>query len=170
MEGVTAAEFGSFFLSLVVPIITGVAAAGFTAYLALRRFYKEKWWEKKHSAYNQLIDDLIEVKSFYGQALYYYDIINNAGKNDKAPKWSLDWKRFNELNRKLQRSYSLAPISSSKNTRKLLYSFFEKQDLVEHSIGVERYPEEAVYSDMIAATEAIIDAIVLDAEKELKFM
>ncbi|ELY2914081.1 hypothetical protein SMC71_004265 [Cronobacter sakazakii] len=46
MSGVTAAEVGSFFLSLVVPVITGVIAAGFTAYFALTRFYREKWWEK----------------------------------------------------------------------------------------------------------------------------
>lgn len=170
MGSVTAAEVGSFFLSLVVPIITGVVAAGFTAYFTLRRFYKEKWWEKKHSAYNQLIDDLLEVKSFYGQALYYYDIVNNAGKNDKPPKWNIDWKKFNQLHRKLQRSYVLAPISLSQNTKKLLFSFFEKQDLLDHSIGVERYPEEAAYSDMIAATNDLIDAIVLDAEKELKFV
>lgn len=174
MSSITASEVGLFFLSLATPVITGVitgvVAAGFTAYFALTRFYREKWWEKKHVAYNQLVDDLIELKSLYGMALYFHEAEYNAGENDKSrPKDPVDWSRFHQIHRQIQRYYILAPISLSIKTKDLLNRFMEQDSILEHSVSVDGYPEFRAYSDMVGETQKIIDAIVLDAEKELKF-
>ena len=167
---ITPQEVGSFFLTLIVPIVTGVAAAWFTARFALNRFYHEKWWEKKHTAYNQLVDDLIELKSLYGQAYYYAEEEYNAGKNDKPRKGrTVDWKRYHQLLRQVQRHYVLAPISLSQSTKELLSRLIEKDADIEHNVFVDGYPEFMAYSDMSGETQIIIDAIVMDAEKELKF-
>lgn len=153
-----------------VGIITGAVAAVVTAKVALNRFYHEKWWEKKHTAYNQLVDDLIELKSLYGQAYYYAEEEYNAGKNDKPRKGrTIDWKRYHQLLRQVQRHYVLAPISLSQSTKELLSRFIEKDADIEHNVTVEGYPKFMAYSDLSGETQKIIDAIVMDAEKELKF-
>lgn len=170
MSSVTPSEVGSFFLSLVVPITTGVVAAGFTAFFALNRFYREKWWEKKHAAYNQLIDKLFEIKAIYSHASDFYEAEYNAGMYDKPPpKGSVDWNTFHQIKAQLHRFYVLAPISLSNNTRDLLNSFFKQDADADQSVYEEGYPDFVAYNDMANATQQLIDAIVLDAEKELKF-
>lgn len=170
MEGVTAAGVGSFFLSLVVPIITGVAAAGFTAYLALRRFYKEKWWEKKHLSYNQLIDNLFEIKAIYKKANVFYERCYEAQRNNMPePEGDFDWRRFYEVSAQIHRFYAIAPISLSSNTRLLLANFFKNESDSDYSVYEEGYPDFVAYDDMVKATQKLIDAIVLDAKTELKF-
>lgn len=170
MSSVTPTEVGSFFLSLVVPITTGVVAAGFTAFFALNRFYREKWWEKKHAAYNQLIDNLFEIKAIYSHASNFYEAEYKAAMYNKPqPKGSVDWDKFHQINAQLHRYYVLAPISLSHNTRELLNSLFKQDADSDYSVHEEGYPDFVAYNDMATATQKIIDAIVLDAEKELKF-
>ena len=170
MSSITPTEVGSFFLSLVVPITTGVVAAGVTAFFALNRFYREKWWEKKHAAYNQLIDKLFEIKAIYSYASDFYEAEYRSNMYDKPPpKGSVDWDKFHQINAQLHRYYVLAPISLSHNTRELLNSFFKQDAEADHSVYEEGYPNFVAYNDMSIVTQQIIDAIVLDAEKELKF-
>lgn len=170
MSSITAVEVGSFFLSLIVPVFTGVAAAGFTAYFALRRFYREKWWEKKHTAYGQLIDILIEMKLIYASAVIHYDRIYQAERRlEDVPDYYFDWNRFNDLKKELRRSFILAPISLSDNTKKLLDDFFSLDASAQESIYEEGYPEQAAYGDMASDVENIIGLIVEDAKKELRF-
>lgn len=167
---VTPQEVGSFFLTLVVPITTGVVAAGFTAYFALNRFYKEKWWEKKHSSYNQLIDNLFEIKAIYayafdlGSAEYQADMRGESG-----PDGVVDWEKYRRLKAQLHRFYVLAPISLSNHTRNLLDEFFSKSAASDYKVYEEGFPDFIAYSEMSTAVQELIDAIVLDAEKELRF-
>lgn len=167
---ITPEDVGSFFLSLVVPIVTGVAAAGFTTYFALNRFYYEKWWEKKHAAYNQLIDNLFEIQSIYRYAHKFYEKCYQASMNNKPePKGHVDWARFYEIQAQLHRFYALAPISLSNNTQTLLNNFFKKGADSEYSVYEEGYPNFIAYNEMALASQKLIDAIVHDAEAELKF-
>lgn len=83
---ITPQEVGSFFLPLIVPILTGVAAAWFTARFALNRFYHEKWWEKKHTAYSQLIDDLIEIEKYILRHMVFLRLHITSAKDKKDQK------------------------------------------------------------------------------------
>ena len=166
---ITPQEVGSFFLTLIVPIVTGVAAAWFTARFALNRFYHEKWWEKKHTSYSQLIDDLIEIKKIYSQAYGFFEITYNLGKGQKRPKDYVEWSQLNRLYVNIRRHYALAQISLSKNSEGLLRNFFEQQDLLENNLIMGTMPEFEAYHQMIGETERLIKSIVIDAGRELKF-
>lgn len=170
MSSVTAAQVGSFFLSIIVPVITGVVAAGFTAFFALNRLYKEKWWEKKHTAYNELIDKLFQIKAIYSHASDFYEAeYNSRTYGAPEPKGSVDWDTYYQLKAQLHRAYVLAPISFSQNTKELLSKFFKQGDESDYSVYEEGYPDFVAYNDMTSVTQDLIDAIVIDAEKELKF-
>ena len=167
---ITPSEVGSFFLSLFAPITIGVVAAGITAYFALNRFYYEKWWDKKHAAYNQLLDILFEIKSLYSHASDYYERVAESGRKLTAsPDGKTDWTRFYELKAQLHRIYALAPISLSLSTKTLLEEFFRKDAASEESVWEEGYPDFIAYHEMANNTKKLIDAIVGDARKELKF-
>ncbi|XTZ40125.1 hypothetical protein ACQYRI_09195 [Salmonella enterica] len=168
----TASTFDAvdFFSKAGVGIITGVVAAIVTAKVALSRFYHEKWWEKKHASYNQLIDKLFEIKAIYAYASDFYEAEYNASRDGTPPpKGAVNWKEFHQIKAQLHRFYVLAPISLSSNTRGLLNDFFRQDAEAGHSIYEEGYPDFIAYNDMALAAQKLIDTIVLDAEKELKF-
>ncbi|ELY3800592.1 hypothetical protein SMX70_003701 [Cronobacter sakazakii] len=170
MSGVTAAEVGSFFLSLVVPVITGVIAAGFTAYFALTRFYREKWWEKKHAAYNQLIEKLFELKDLYIIASDITEMEFEAHRGERdPPKAKVDWHKLNEVRSQVHRLYVLSPISFSDNVRELLDNLLTQDTEKNISIYEEGYLEFIAYHEMSGVIQSSIDAIVADAKEELKF-
>ena len=167
---ITPQEVGSFFLTLVVPIVTGVVAAWFTASFALNRFYHEKWWEKKHSSYNQLIDNLFEIKAIYchaydwGKAEYEAD-----WSGAPAPNGEVDWEKYHKLKAQLQRFYVLAPISLSYNTRLLLDDYFKKSEQSDYKVHEEGFPDFIASNEMSTTVQGLIDAIVIDAQSELRF-
>lgn len=170
MSSITPTEVGSFFLSLVVPITTGVVAAGFTAYFALNRFYREKWWEKKLVAYNQLIDKLFEFKDLYSRASYITEMEFEADRGLRDyPKESVDWNKINEVRAQVRRLYVLSPISFSIHVKVLLDDLLKKDNDNLYSIHEEGCLEFIGYGEMTEVIQSSIDAIVEDARSELKF-
>ena len=170
MSGITATDVGSFFLTLIGPLIIGVSAAGFTAYFALNRFYYEKWWEKKHAAYNQLLDKLFELKDLYNHASNFSEMEMEADRGYRdQPKGSVDWNKIQETSAQVHRFYVLSPISFSGNTRSLLNDFFEKDSEISVSVHEEGYPSFLAYDEIAKLIKELIDAIVFDAKDELKF-
>lgn len=170
MSSVTAADVGSFFLSLVVPIVTGVAAAGYTAYFALSRFYREKWWEKKHAAYNQLIDKLFELKDLYANASYIGQMEYEADRGERSPPTArVDWNKINEVRAQIHRLYVLSPISFGYRVKELLDDLLQKDADKNISIFEESYPGFIAYDELTTIIQSSIDAVVEDAKSELKF-
>ncbi|ATA18937.1 hypothetical protein EDC48_10231 [Gibbsiella quercinecans] len=170
MSNITVAEVGSLFLSLVVPITTGVVAAGFTAYFALNRFYREKWWEKKVSSYNNLIDKLLELKDLYVYASFITEMKYNVDRElSTYPKGKVDWNKINEVRAQVHRLYVLSPISFSHNVKILLDELLKKDNDNNYSICEEGYPEFIGYHEMSKVIQSSIDAILEDARSELKF-
>ena len=53
-------------LQFLIPIISGVIISIITAlltvHLSLRRFYSEKWWERKAEAYSNIVEALYVVR------------------------------------------------------------------------------------------------------------
>lgn len=50
-------------------VLSGATGALATTYIALRKFYKEKWWEKRAIAFDELIQSIYVVKQSYQRAL-----------------------------------------------------------------------------------------------------
>lgn len=167
---VTPQEVGAYFLTLFGPITIGVVVAAFTANFALKRFHNEKWWEKKHKAYGDLVDILIEMQTIYVAASNHHERIYRAEQTlSEVPDYHFDWSRFSELKKQLRRSYVLAPISVSAATKEHLTRFFKVDADSEEMIWVDNYPEQVAYSEMADEVEKLINLIVDDAKYELSF-
>lgn len=171
MSSITPQEVGSYILTLIGPITIGVAVAWFTASFALRRFHNEKWWEKKHKAYGDLVDILIEMQAIYIAASIHHERIYAAEQSlvEEIPDYYFDWSQFRGLKKQLRRLYILAPISLNAATKEHLTRFFEVDADSDEMIWVENYPEQVAYSEMADEVEKLINLIVDDAKYELNF-
>jgi len=155
---------------VAVGIITGSIAAFITAKVTLKRFYHEKWWEKKHIAYNELLDNLFELRDFFKAASRQ---LNNDRlrriKYDDEKSGSLDWSRYSELYSILHRKAALSPISLSAQSKIQLDNFFEATSTKNQQVYEEGWPREIAYDELATELDEIIIAIVRDANKELHF-
>ncbi|EOZ1383282.1 TPA: hypothetical protein O8U61_001694 [Enterobacter bugandensis] len=154
-----------FWSKVGVGIITGAVAALLTAKITLNRFYHDKWWERKHQAYNDLVNNLFELQVFYREAKKWSrkDRMGAIGLEDP------DWERSVNLRIAIQRQLALAPISLSKKTNGLLHDFFEKSNSQDWSMHMESMPAEVVYDEKVKLLKNVIHEITHDAKKELKF-
>lgn len=167
---ITPQEVGSYFLTLFGPIAIGIVVAAFTANFALKRFHSEKWWEKKHKAYGDLVDILIEMQAIYIAASNHHERIYRAEQAlAEVPDYYFEWGRYRELKNLLRRSYVLAPISLSANTEEHLTRFFKVDAESDEMVWVENYPEQVAYSEMADEVEKLINLIVDNAKYELSF-
>lgn len=161
----TAFDAVDFWSKVGVGIITGAVAAFLTAIITLKRFYHDKWWERKHQAYNDLVNNLFELQ------LFFRDARNRSRQERMGRSFSedLDWERSVNLHIAIQRQLALAPISLSKKTNDLVHDFFEKSHSQDWSMYNENMPSEVVYDEKVKLLKNVIHEITHDAKKELKF-
>ena len=57
-------EWPTFFGQVVSAIVIAVISARVTVHFALKRFYSEKWWERKTEAYTAIIEALHHVRNY----------------------------------------------------------------------------------------------------------
>lgn len=150
-----------------VGVITGVIAAIVTANVALRRFYHEKWWEKKSQSYNELVGNLFELQIFFRgvRRRYRKERMGRIFTDDEA----IDWDKSEALYIAIQRQLALAPISLSSKTDSLVKQFFEQSQSKTWEMHNEGMPEEVIYEEKIKLLQRVINEIAHDAKEELKF-
>lgn len=155
----------------VVALITGSLAAIITSRIAMNKFYKEKWWERKSQSYNTLIDALIEMESIYKKASRHFEIVyqNERSDNGITPNINFEWSRYDELSIVIRRIYILSPISLSKKAKELLEEYFKKSESLEYSVHKEGFHDFLAYGQLSEAINSIINPIIDDARKELRF-
>jgi len=52
------------FLVFLISVITAIIASYSTAQWSLKKFYSEKWWERKERAYTEIIDALYDLLQY----------------------------------------------------------------------------------------------------------
>lgn len=78
----------SFMLDIIKSLLIGAGVSGITAWitvkLALRRFYTEKWWERKAQAYSETIGSLAKMRvcfdKWYETCFLHKDISAETSK------------------------------------------------------------------------------------------
>lgn len=70
-----------FLLKALPGIVSAIIASYLAANWSLRKFYSEKWWERKERAYTEIIDALYDLlqyceiqKEDYGRGTGYSDV------------------------------------------------------------------------------------------------
>ncbi len=92
----------SYILKDILPTLTVVVVTSIlTVRLALRRFYKEKWWEKKHETYTHLLETIYHLKNYAAQ--HYEDQISpDCMTEEKRQELTRDMNKFHREFAKLR--------------------------------------------------------------------
>jgi len=109
---------------LVLPgLVIAVVASVVTVKLSIRRFYAEKWWEKKHEIYGKLFEALHHLKKYALEHLDAYELHREIPENKKK-ELEEDWKKFS---REFEQLYDLASFQLSNGAVKVLDKYDRKK-------------------------------------------
>ncbi|UYU30325.1 hypothetical protein [Siccibacter colletis] len=156
----------------VFPVVLATIAAYYSARLALKKFYKEKWWEKRLEAFTQIIDISYRIKMTND---YFrnceYDKKNLAELSFRRHPASIEkeltieyWKDLQELERISQ----LASFTLTDTASQILNEYIiSRKDLVKED-------EEGLVDSLMAEdkhyelSEKLLSSLVSEAKKELR--
>ena len=143
------------FPTLIVVVFTSIL----TVHLAIRRFYKEKWWEKKHETYSHLIETLHHLKN-YAAEQYEGEINPDYITEKKRQELTRDWNKFSREFTKLR---DLASFHLSDEAVAILDEYQKKKAEARKS----RTIFEWIDGDLAAASQCL-EALKEAAKRDLK--
>jgi hypothetical protein len=147
-------------LKAVLPgIIIAALTSVLTVRLALRRFHKEKWWEKKQEMYSSLLETLHHLKNYAAE--HYEGQMNPDHITDeKREELTKDWKQFS---REFAKLLDLASFHLSSEAVAVLDQYVKKKAEARKSDDIFDW----IDGDLAAVTECL-EELKKAAKRDLK--
>ncbi|MGQ7247615.1 hypothetical protein ACUN9Y_09770 [Halomonas sp. V046] len=143
---------GTIWLSFVMPFVVAFVTASITANLAVRRFKRERAWEKKEEAYF-LLFDAINKSIDYAES--FLELMQSNGGQDLKDNVDQASSVSNEARQKAKKVFSINYLFMSKEEVFLFQRLFENLEFHEYMDG----------EDMAELNRGHKERLLADAEK-----
>ncbi|HDL8511541.1 TPA: hypothetical protein PXR53_002772 [Yersinia enterocolitica] len=145
-------------------ILSGGIGAFLTTKIALGKFYKEKWWEKRAIAFNELIQSVYIVKESYGKALdELYEFHDDDSSLSKE-----DWDKVDLIHLDMVRLSELGPLTLTTHAAKLLKDYDIKRKEINSKVNSSEMEVPDAYATMVENSDSLFKELLHHARKELK--
>ena len=143
---------------IFVAAITAIIASFFTSRFALRRFYSEKWWEKKQEAYSNMLEVLHKLKN-YAEQHFDRERTGHEPTDDAKKKLEADWRGFHAEYLKLR---DLASFHLSNRAVDILDRYEKQKEAAKSDFFLEW-----IMADLAAVTDCL-EKLKKEARRDLR--
>ena len=148
-----------FFENFLPNLLIAVVVSYLTAHWSLRKFYSEKWWDKREKAYTELLDALYDLlqycevkKEDYGDGAEYGDEkLNELGRRYSAAIW------------RVKRAAEIGAFVISPSAADALKNLIERPELDWHS-----NPPWDIYAENYQHYKTALESIRACAREDLR--
>ncbi|MBP1129253.1 hypothetical protein JOE25_000796 [Serratia sp. PL17] len=161
--------------TIIVSALISIVIAWLTMRLALYRFYREKWWDKKATAYLELIDVLYDFKKDY-EIVYQSAFAERF--LDQDPNLAFDilssekeknfWIRTEGTHEKLSKIIGLGPLIFTEAALEKLSAFDERGEEVAKAFNDDEFDKLDAYQEISDSADKLYDDFKNIALVELK--
>ncbi|AER32340.1 hypothetical protein [Pantoea ananatis] len=163
----------NYIYQLLIGLLSGSFAAWLTTFLALRRFYNEKWWEKRASAFIEITDAVYKIKTEYE---YYCDRTEFRRAPDEFPNFILlDETRMAEMQSESSKAMSVinkysqvGPLLITQQVSNLLSNYLKAERKINNEVYFEGLDADEAEANLLEITSKLLLDLVLASKKELK--
>ena len=141
----------------IVQLLIAVFVAFLTVFLALRRFRRERWWEKKYEAYEGLLLALHSMKRSWSDDLF----VVQQGKNISDDQKAKSTERYEVGSDEVMKYADLSEFLLSAETEKVLSDFGRETDID----GKRDYAD--FLSVSLEATDRALKRLIVAARNDL---
>lgn len=131
----------SYIYQLVISVVAGGLGAWIAMLFALKRFYSEKWWEKRAAALIELTNAIYQIKVLqdYYSGLKEYQ---RSGSDECPNFFELSAEKLGKLQnsayeaKELIIKYSnIGPLLVTESVSKLLTDYLKREDKVDYEVN-----------------------------------
>lgn len=145
-------------------VLAGIVGAFITTRIALGKFYKEKWWEKRAIAFNDLIHSVYVVKESYQRALdECYEFHDSATGLTKE-----DWAKVAQIEIDMERLSQIGQLTLTAHAARLLKAYGDKKRLLNAAVDTTEVDVPTAYSLMVDYSNELFGDLLNHARDELK--
>lgn len=167
----TAFDYTPLITQLVIGLATGSLAAFLTAKFALGRFYKEKWWEKRAIAFNELVNTVYKIKETYSKALSYeYESLTefHDGDNSASEEPQIDWKEIARLEVELEKISEISALTLTVQVSEMLTDFNKIRKKADREARAGEISSVDAYDTIAKESNKLLVKLINHARNELK--
>jgi len=112
------------FVGILTGLLTGISASYFTIQFTLKKFFAERWWDRKEKAYSEIIDSLFDL-------LHYCEIEEQVEDGQHYSKERLEFlgERFSDALWKIKRATAICALNVSDDAQRILMELSKRPDL-----------------------------------------
>ena len=164
----------NYFWQLFLALASGAFGAWIATLFALKRFYSEKWWEKRAVAVIELTDSIYQMKTLQE---YYSDlrIYRREGPDEYPDFVELDEAQIRELQlaasraKKLIIKYSHAgQLLIPESVSTLLRDYLKEERKVDHDVHFHGWDVEEAEEHLLSKSKKLFEKVLKISRKELK--
>lgn len=108
------------FVNLLIDLLPSLAIAVITALvtvrLSLKRFYSERWWERKADTYSRIVESLHQMKAYCEDQMEYIEMGQEL-ENDKENELRLKFKKSSD---EIRRAIDIGSFFISLESQKIV--------------------------------------------------
>ncbi|EMG3984911.1 hypothetical protein V4287_000396 [Serratia marcescens] len=164
-------------VSALISMVISLIGAWVTMRLALHRFYREKWWDKRATAYLELVDVLYDFKESYGvieaselakvitdhdgEPIYPEDILSDSDESEL-------WKKMQVTHYKLAKIKGLGPLIFTEAALNKVSAFINRDNNVRRMVLQDEIYDVEAYGEMKAGADNLYQEFKTIVAVELK--
>ncbi|EMF7565435.1 hypothetical protein V4F78_004947 [Serratia marcescens] len=164
-------------VSALISMVISLIGAWVTMRLALHRFYREKWWDKRATAYLELVDVLYDFKESYGvieaselakvitdhdgEPIYPEDILSDSDESEL-------WKKMQVTHYKLAKIKGLGPLIFTEAALNKVSAFINRDNNVRRMVLQDEIYDVEAYGEMEAGADNLYQEFKTIVAVELK--
>ena len=164
----------NYIYQLVIGLASGAFGAWVATLFALKRFYSEKWWEKRAAAFIELTDAIYQRKTIQE----YYSELREFQRD--GPE---EYPNFVKLTDEQLDSFELAanramilitkysqvgPLLITETASKLLQDYLKEERKVDYEVHFKGLPTDEAEDHLLSMTQTLFENILTTSKKELK--
>ncbi|HFT8186016.1 TPA: hypothetical protein ACGR9Y_000722 [Citrobacter freundii] len=164
----------NYIYQLVISVVAGGLGAWIAMLFALKRFYSEKWWEKRAGALIELTNAIYQVKVLQA---YYSDLkeYQRLGPDEYPNFIKLSAEKLSKLQisaaeaKDLIVKYSnIGPLLVTESVSKLLTDYLKREDKVDYEVNFQGLDTDDAEEHLLSLTNKLLEDLVKESKSVLK--
>ncbi|EPO5276217.1 hypothetical protein ACTM7X_16850 [Citrobacter braakii] len=164
----------NYIYQLVISVVAGGLGAWIAMLFALKRFYSEKWWEKRAGALIELTNAIYQVKVLQD---YYSDLkeYQRLGPDEYPNFIELSAEKLSKLQisaaeaKDLIVKYSnIGPLLVTESVSKLLTDYLKREDKVDYEVNFQGLDTDDAEEHLLSLTNKLLEDLVKESKSVLK--
>ncbi len=164
----------NYFYQLIIGLISGCFAAWITTFFALKRFYSEKWWEKRATAFIEITGAVYQLKIL---SEYYSDLKESQrgepGEYADFVELKPDQLKLMELAaldaHKLIVKYSqIGPLLITDKASNILRDYLKERSKVDYDVHYRGWDTHEAEEHLLTMIQKLLADLLNESKKELR--